>query len=321
VVNLLEKRAKFPRWLAASTGLVLFLAITSAVITLIVTKIVIEVSKFSTMVSENIEFWVNDFVDFVNSERLQQIFNQIFFFYNQNEQYHQTIDQNINNLGERLTEGITSLIGYTIEGTVYLVTSLPNFTFTIIIALLAAFFISKDWHSLLKWFFSFFPEKVKSSTANVWLALQHALFGYIRAQLIMISITAVFVIIGLMILDVNYALSIGLLIGLVDLLPYLGVGLVMVPWIIYTFIQGNIFLGVGLSILYGVVLVARSSIEPKVLATSIGLNALATLVAMVVGLKLFGVLGILIGPVTLVFLLAVQRAGVFEDIGKYIKND
>lgn len=163
IVNVLEKRAKFPRWLATSTSLLLSLSIASAILTLIVSKIVIEVARFSRMVSENIEFWVNDFMNYINSDNLQSIVNQIFSFYTQNEQYHNTIDQNINNIGDQLTAGVTALIGFTIEGAVYLVTSLPNFTFIIIIALLAAFFISKDWHSLLKWFFSFFPEKVKSS--------------------------------------------------------------------------------------------------------------------------------------------------------------
>ena len=60
-------------------------------------------------------------------------------------------------------------------------------------------------------------------------------------------------------------------------------------------------LGIGLSILYGVILVARQTLEPKVLASSVGLEALPTLISMFVGLKLFGVLGLIIGPVSLVF--------------------
>lgn len=320
IVNFLNFRARFPRWLASTVALLILFGTASAFITLLVSKIIVEVGKLSKLVSENIEFWIDDLVNLINSDRLQSIINQILSFYSENEQYHQTIDQNINNIGERLTNAVTTMISYLFDFIIYIITSLPNFTFIFIIAILAAFFISKDWHKLIQWFFSFFPEKIKDSTRNVWHDLQRALFGYIRAQLIMISITAVFIIIGLMVLKVDYALSIGLLIGFIDLLPYLGVGLVMVPWIIYSFIQGDVFLGVGLSILYGIVLVVRSSIEPKVLASSIGLNALATLVAMVIGIKLFNVAGIFIGPVTLLFILALQRTGVFRDISNYVRG-
>lgn len=320
IVQVLQKRAKFPRWLATITGIIVFLATVTAFITLIVSKIVIEVSRFVAMVNNNIEIWIDGFTTFIRSDTLQNIFYQIGSFYNDNDQYKETIDGNINSIGETLSQGVTSLIGILIKGIITLVTSLPNITFTLVIAILSAFFISKDWFSLKKWIASFFPEKVRVSGSEVWFDLQKALFGYFRAQIIMISITAAVVFVGLMILGVEYALTIALLIGLVDLLPYFGTGAVMIPWFIYLFIQGDVSLGLGIAILYLVTMVGRSIIEPKVLATSIGLNALATLVVMVIGLRLFGVIGILIGPVTLVIVLAVNRADIFRDIRKYIIN-
>ena len=70
------------------------------------------------------------------------------------------------------------------------------------------------------------------------------------------------------------------MIGLVDLLPYLGVGLIMVPWAAYLFMNGDLYLGIGISIIYLILLIARQIIEPKVLASSVGLDPLATLVGM-----------------------------------------
>ncbi|HEY2495103.1 MAG TPA: AI-2E family transporter, partial [Paenibacillus sp.] len=135
---------------------------------------------------------------------------------------------------------------------------------------------------------------------------------------ILISITAVIVMIGLLILQVPSAFTIGLMIGLVDLLPYLGVGIVLVPWAIYTLLIGDMVLGVGLSILYLVILIVRQIMEPKVLASSVGLDPLATLIGMFVGLKLFGVLGLLIGPVSLIIIDAFNGANVFRDLRNYI---
>ncbi|WP_144473172.1 AI-2E family transporter, partial [Bacillus safensis] len=73
----------------------------------------------------------------------------------------------------------------------------------------------------------------------------------------LISITLVIVLVGLLILRVNYAITIALILGLLDLLPYLGTGTVFVPWIIYEAVTGNFGLAVGLGILYTVVIVQR----------------------------------------------------------------
>ncbi|MMZ66502.1 hypothetical protein D1872_290040 [compost metagenome] len=94
----------------------------------------------------------------------------------------------------------------------------------------------------------------------------------------------------------------------------------MVPWLVYAYMTGDLRLGIGLSILYGVILVARQLIEPKVLASSVGLDPLPTLIAMFVGLKLFGLLGLIIGPVSFVVVGAMIRAGVLRDLRNYIVN-
>ncbi|MNR42056.1 hypothetical protein D3C85_1605290 [compost metagenome] len=77
-------------------------------------------------------------------------------------------------------------------------------------------------------------------------------------------------------------------------------------------------LGIGLSVLYGIIVIARQIMEPKVLASSVGLDPLATLIAMFVGLKLFGLLGLIVGPVSLILITAFYRARIFHDIASYI---
>ena len=72
--------------------------------------------------------------------------------------------------------------------------------------------------------------------------MKKALLGFIKAQLTLISITLIIVLIGLLILRVEYAITIALITGIVDLLPYLGTGAVFVPWIIYEAVTGNIWL-------------------------------------------------------------------------------
>lgn len=320
LVNLLQKRGRIPRWLAVTLSLFAFLGVTAAIVGLLVTNIVYEISDLSSYIQENIDEWKSQFVEIVNSDMLQGFIDQINRFYNENPKYQSTINDNLSSTGIKLANASSVLIGLVLNGIVGLLKSLPNIAAVMIIALLAAFFISKDWHRIIARVVSWFPARALQTCRTVWNDLQKALFGYFRAQFILISITAAFVITGLFILGVPYAITIGLLIGLVDLLPYLGTGAVMVPWIIVVFLQGNVFLGIGLSVLYGVILVVRSFLEPKVLASSIGLDPLATLIAMFVGLQLFGFIGLIIGPVTLVLLSTFHRANVFRDIWGFVRR-
>ncbi|MNI14468.1 hypothetical protein D3C73_677310 [compost metagenome] len=94
----------------------------------------------------------------------------------------------------------------------------------------------------------------------------------------------------------------------------------MVPWLLYAFLTGNVPLGIGLSILYGIIMISRQIIEPKVLSSSVGLEPFPTLISTFVGLKLFGFLGLIIGPVSLVIASAFIRAGVLRNLRNYIMN-
>jgi sporulation integral membrane protein YtvI len=320
VVRSMQKHLKLPRWLSTTFALFLFVGLLAAIITLIITRLIVEIGKVVEIIDQNINGWIAELVHFFQSQGLQNIIQQISNFYNENESYQNTIQTNLSSAGNRLANGVSNLLQWFIDSLFSLISSIPNAAAIFIIAILAAFFISKDWKKLACRLTPLFNPTIRKSSKMIWTDLQKALFGYLRAQFIMISITAIVVIIGLLLLQVKYAIVIGLLIGLVDLLPYLGTGAVMVPWIIYVFINGDTAFGIGLSALYGVILVARQLIEPKVLASSIGLDPLSTLIAMVVGLNLFGFLGLIIGPVSLVILFALYRARLFQDVYHFIMH-
>lgn len=319
-VNLMQRRGKFPRWLAVTVALLVYLGVSLSVISLLVTRIVVEIGVLLKTVNSNIDKWIEDLFNIVNSDFSQNIVDLIGKFYNDNPDYQSTINNSLSKTAKTIADAGTTIINFFFKSIVNLITALPSIATISIVILLATFFISKDWYRLITKISTWIPEQTLRTTRIIWKDLQKALFGYLRAQFILISITAIVVILGLLILDVNYAITIGLLIGLVDLLPYLGTGAVMVPWILYVFMYGNIPLGIGLSVLYGIILVARQIIEPKVLASSVGLDPLATLISMFIGLKLFGVLGLIVGPVSLLILTAFVKANVVRDLVQYIKR-
>ncbi|GAA0333244.1 sporulation integral membrane protein YtvI [Bacillus carboniphilus] len=288
--------------------------------TLLISEIISGTTYLAKVVPKHLE----TIIDYIE----QLIASQVIPFYNQltalfaslDAGQQQTIMENIENVGTKIASTASEFIRGTLEAIPSILSWFPNAATVLVFSLLATFFISKDWEKLKRIFSKLLPNKAKESGKSVFKDLQKALVGFIRAQATLISITTIIVLIGLLILRVDYAITISLIIGLVDILPYLGTGLVFVPWIIFEFVAGDPNLAIGLIVLYVVVVVQRQVMEPKILSSSIGLDPLATLVALFVGFKLIGFLGLIVGPVVLVIINTLQRTGVLQEIWSYIKG-
>ena len=126
--------------------------------------------------------------------------------------------------------------------------------------------------------------------------------------------------IGLSILDVNYALLIALGIAILDALPFFGSGAVLWPWTIISFINGDIKNGIGLIIIYLAVIFTRQMIEPKIVSESIGIHPVLTLMSMYLGFKLFSIGGMILGPMTLILIVSFYKAGAFDGVIAITKN-
>lgn len=132
--------------------------------------------------------------------------------------------------------------------------------------------------------------------------------GYLKAQLIIMFITFITLLIGLEIMGIRFSIFIALVISLIDILPIIGSGIIMIPWAIISFISGNIEMGKGLSILYVILLVSRQFIEPYVLGKSIGIRPLYTFLATIIGSIILGPIGIIIGPLAIVIATSIFKA-------------
>ena len=318
IVNFFEKKLKFPRGIAVFISLIIILIIIAGLFSLLIVEIIAGLNYLSGHFPEhfkNLVLYIEQFFFM----QIIPIYNQIASLINDlNTGQQTTIMNNFEKIGTDLAANVGEIFENVLKGLKNILSLLPNAATTLIFSLLATFFISKDWEKLKSYGIKLLPEKVKSSGGKVFIALKKALFGFIRAQLTLISITSLIVLVGLLILRVDYAITIAVIIGLVDLLPYLGTGLVFVPWIIYNIFTNEISMAIGLSILYIVVIVQRQFMEPKVLSSSIGLDPLATLVSLFVGYKLFGFLGLIIGPVVLVIIKTLHQADIFRDLWSFI---
>ena len=100
-----------------------------------------------------------------------------------------------------------------------------------------------------------------------------------------------------MLLGLRYALLLAVLTAVIDALPVLGAGTVLLPWAVYDLLTGNVPLALGLAITYAAVTVLRSAIQAKLLGDQLGLHPLASLAAIYAGWTLWGVMGMLLFPI------------------------
>jgi len=318
LVDFLERKAKMPRWLAVSVTLIVLFAGAAGIVTLLIAEIVSGTQYLADVVPRKFQTLITYMESFAANQLIPLYQDLAVLFKSLNADQQDTIMQNIQAVGAQIATTVGEFIQRVLQNIPQLLAWLPNAATVFIFSLLATFFISKDWHRLMRMAQQWLPEKARTSGRTVFLDLKRALVGFIKAQATLISITTVIVLVGLLVLRVDYAITIALIIGFVDILPYLGTGIVFVPWIIYAAVSGDVPFAIGLGVLYIVVLVQRQIMEPKVLSSSIGLDPLATLIALFVGFKLLGFLGLIAGPVALVIIRTLHSANVFRDIWRFV---
>ncbi|MHB8169956.1 MAG: sporulation integral membrane protein YtvI [Thermincolia bacterium] len=191
--------------------------------------------------------------------------------------------------------------------------NIPNLLIVFIVTLVSFYLISLGLYDIRDKFLNIFTENAKGKVQIILTDVNKAIVGFVRAQIIVSFLTYLFVVAGLLVLGVNYALGIGLVIIIVDILPILGTGAVIVPWAIYLFLIGETFVPVGLLVLWALIIVFRRVIEPKIFGKHIGLGALATVTSMYLGFKVIGLVGLFVGPTLIIIFNAMRKAGLFQQ--------
>lgn len=189
----------------------------------------------------------------------------------------------ISEFGRKLGSRITSFIA-----------ALPSLFIAFAVTFIASYYFGTG--NATECFLSLIPEKNRQKAADIKKRILGAVTSWARAYLLLIAISFCLLFIGLLILKVKYAFLLAALISIVDILPVLGTGTVLIPWGVISMVSGNVRFGIGILILYGVVTLVREIAEPKVIGKNLGIPPLLTLVSMYSGLYLFGFFGMLAFP-------------------------
>ena len=201
---------------------------------------------------------------------------------------------------------LSTLAGSLVNVTKNLITSAPEALVSIMITIIASFYFVVDFDEIANWFTSSLSEKHKEVFYEVKDFIENTLLKILGSYLAIMGITFVELFIGLSILGISNSVMWALLIAVLDILPVLGVGTALIPWSITCLVTGRVGLGVGLMVLYIIISIIRNIIEPRFVGTNLGLHPLATLIAMMIGVRLFGAIGMFGLPLALSFFVERQ---------------
>ena len=304
IISLMEKKLKLPRKIASVITIIFSLLIFTTFITLLIYRIIYEIKELAERLPAFIDLY---------SEQLIRLFDKgVALYINLPAEISIFVDTLVKQLSQNFMELLPSATEAT-KLAYNVAKSLPSTLIFFIILFMSIYFISSDKEKITRFFKNQLPSTWVTNIVTIKNNLLFALVGYIKAQLILMSITFIELSIGFLIMRVNYAILLALIISIIDAFPILGTGTILIPWAIISLITGNYTRAFPLIMLYGIVLLVRQLLEPRVLGGQIGLYPLVTLVSMYVGLQALGFIGMILGPVTVLILINLHKTGVFKS--------
>lgn len=192
--------------------------------------------------------------------------------------------------------------------------SIPSFVVALIVFLMGAYFITADYPHLRFLVTDHLPEGLRSFFSHIKQTALGAFGGYVRAEVIISIGVFAILLVGFLIIGQGYAVLLALALAVLDFIPIIGSGTVMVPWALVDLLVGDWSHALGLMIVWGIVCVFRRVAEPKAVGSQTGLSPILSLVSMYVGMKLAGVLGMILGPVVCLVIINICRTGIFDGL-------
>lgn len=215
------------------------------------------------------------------------------------------IDLSMTTITNRLYSGLTN-ISSIITSAFSVLSGIPNFLLSALIMVISTFFIAIDYDLIIKWTMAQLPSRASGAIIKVKEYIVKILFKYIRSYFLILCITFGELLLGFFIMHFITGLSniflLALLIALFDILPIVGTGTIIIPWGIIALLTGDFKTGICTLVMYIIITLVRQFIEPKIVGTQVGLHPVVTLLSMIVGMKLFGGIGLFGFPITLALL-------------------
>ncbi len=289
-------RWKLPRWASAGVGVSLTLVLLAALTGLLGAGIVRELGSLAGRMPD-LQETAGGVVDSLRSYA-QELAHRA------PEGIQPMLDRSVSRLfssGEAFVEQAAVGIPKAVTG---FLSRVPDGALSVGTGILSGFMLSARLPVLRQKILEKVPENIKNTALPMIKHGKNAVFGWIKAQAKLAGITFCVVLAGLLLLKIPLAPLWAGLIALVDAVPLLGTGTVMLPWALVCLVRGQHFLSVGLLCTYGTAFLTRTVLEPRLVGKNLGLDPLVTLVFLYLGYRFWGILGMLLAPMLAAALFA-----------------
>lgn len=296
----LFQRLKLGRGVSVILAMILFLGIFISISAFAVTRLVFELKDLYN----SLPSYYNDLYNAseILIQRVTKLYLQL------TPEATGIVEDLLVNTFDKLKIILGQMVTQTPSSTITVIGKFTGAFFSTIVTLLATFFFAKDKTLILSFIFKQLSPSWQDKIMTLRKDLFMALVGFLKAQMIILSITFLESFVGLSILGVKYALIFAIIIALVDILPILGTGSIYVPTAILNLLWGNYKIAIYLLVLYGIIITVRYMIEPKIVGTQLGIHPVLALASIFAGLKIIGVAGVIVGPTIVVTIKACQHA-------------
>lgn len=256
-------------------------------------RLIAELSSFAARLESNPEIMENTLKNMSGSVSGMRIFSRFESIISSLGDYAYVVDKIINNI---LDSTMTTLGNFLSAAAKNIVFGIPTAILFTITLFMSAFYFCVDRDRIYGFLGSVIPEKPKEYARKFTQGGALAVLGYVKSSLILMLVTFLEMLIFLTFLRVEYSFILSIIIAIVDVLPLLGVGAVLVPWSVYSFLVGNTRLGIWLIVIFIVATVIRNVLEPKILGKRVGVHPFLIVASAYLGYMAFGGIGLVAGP-------------------------
>ena len=300
-VNYISAHLHVKRAFASAVCTLAVLGIVGAVITIVIWRAVYEVAELIHSMPEIIKTLSNFALEL--KDRIFSVFSKA------PEALKQFVSVQIGDASEKMSSWAIQLTGKMISALSSMASFVPECVVCVVTTIISIFFFSSRYGEIKRFIKRQLPEKHHKTVSEIKDTAFLTLGKWLKSQLILSGITFAELAIAFCILKVRYAVLLALLVAVIDALPVLGTGIVLVPWACVSMLAGNFGMALGLLITYAVVVVVHNCTEPKLVSTQLGTNPIVTLIAMYVGFKTVGVLGMILFPIIFMILKQLNDSG------------
>jgi len=305
LVRKIHEKIRIPRKILSFVFVILFFIIVGGLITLFFYKIISEVAIFiNNLIKNDINLSTILSSDNILSGFLSTL----------PENVSVAIQDGITNIILWINEVLSSSLSSISSRIGNFIAGVPSFFFSLVVFLTAMYYILADYPNLRALVSDRFSGELRKFMGFIKISTVAAFGAYLRAQLFLSLGVFVILLIGFAIIGQKFAFLLAFVLAILDFIPVIGSGSILVPWALITLITGNYTMTFQLMLIWGVVILFRRLFEPKIVGSQTNLSPLLSLLSMYIGMRIAGVTGMIFAPVFIQVFKQVCKAGLFAEL-------